>query len=57
MIIKEESPPTEGGKGIQYLPNVEVMELYECWDLLGRLRRVVFDTLFYRQGFEKLTGY
>ena len=49
--------PTEGGKGVQYVFNIEIMELYECWNLLSRLGRVVFDALFYRQGFEKLTGY
>jgi hypothetical protein len=56
MIRIKEGPPTEGGKGVQYLFNIEVIELYECRNVMGRLGRVVLDALFYRQRLEKFTG-
>ena len=49
--------PTERGKGVQYFIDVEFVEFYECWNFTGRLGRVVLDTLLYREGFEKPTGY
>ena len=48
---------TEGGKGVQYFINVEFVEIYESLNLIGRLGRVVLDTLLYREGFEKPTSY
>lgn len=54
--IKQKWLLTERGNGFQYLIDVEVMEMYEHWNLMDRLGRVVLYALFYRQGFEKLTG-
>jgi hypothetical protein len=49
--------PTEGGKGVQYFIDIELVEIYESLNLIGRLGRVVLDALLYREGFEKSTGY
>ena len=49
--------PTERGKGVQYIINVEFVKFNERWNFTGRLRRVELDALLYREGFEKPTGY
>jgi hypothetical protein len=48
---------TERGKGVQYFIDVEFVEFYERWNFTRRLRRVVLDTLLYREGFEKPASY
>lgn len=54
---KSRCGPTEGSKRVQYFIDLEFVELYKGWDLIGRVGRVVLDALLYREGFEQPTSY